>query len=276
MQSEWVALARDVFEWVKSGIVPFTLFLIVFIIWICRDTIKQIPQSIINFLTLKNKSAYPEFTNKDVKRHPVFDTLKFWLANGIQALSYDNYYIASLVIGDHKDTPDYIKAKEEMARMVLTIKFEELQKTLMKMVEENDFSTLTAERLQTICTEAFNSTIRNVRKRMVEDGMPPKFIAKYISIQEITDNVFRDTIRQLTDHNICIGLNTPTRAYLVLDALAAYVEQTRAGMVGLVVNINGDLNGEVWKGKMIGRCIAVETPVGLLTSSAGTKTNATC
>ena len=276
MQSEWVALARDVFEWVKSGIVPFTLFLIVFIIWICRDTIKQIPQSIINFLTLKNKSAYPEFTNKDVKRHPVFDTLKFWLANGIQALSYDNYYIASLVIGDHKDTPDYIKAKEEMARMVLTIKFEELQKTLMKMVEENDFSTLTAERLQTICTETFNSTIRNVRKRMVEDGMPPKFIAKYISIQEITDNVFRDTIRQWTDHNICIGLNTPTRAYLVLDALAAYVEQTRAGMVGLVVNINGDLNGEIWKGKMIGRCIAVENPVGLLTSSAGTKTNAAC
>lgn len=276
MQSEWVALARDVFEWVKSGIVPFTLFLIVFIIWICRDTIKQIPQSIINFLTLKNKSAYPEFTNKDVKRHPVFDTLKFWLANGIQALSYDNYYIASLVIGDHKDTPDYIKAKEEMARMVLTIKFEELQKTLMKMVEENDFSTLTAERLQTICTETFNSTIRNVRKRMFEDGMPPKFIAKYISIQEITDNVFRDTIRQLTDHNICIGLNTPTRAYLVLDALAAYVEQTRAGMVGLVVNINGDLNGEIWKGKMIGRCIAVENPVGLLTSSAGTKTNAAC
>ena len=98
MQSEWVALARDVFEWVKSGIVPFTLFLIVFIIWICRDTIKQIPQSVINFLTLKNKSAYPEFTNKDVKRHPVFDTLKFWLANGIQALSYDNYYIASLLL----------------------------------------------------------------------------------------------------------------------------------------------------------------------------------
>lgn len=268
MQSEWVSLARDIFEWVKSGILPFTLFLIVFIIWICRDTIKQLPQNFIDLITFKSKSRYPEFSNKDIKRHQVFDTLKFWLNNGIQALSYDNYYIASLVIGGHKDAPDYIKAKEEMAREVLIIKFEELQKTLTKMVDENDFTNMSAEHLQTICTESFNATIRNVRKRMVEEGMPPKFIAKYIAIQEITDNVFRDTIHQLTDHNICVGLNTPTRAYLVLDALAAYVEQTRAGMVGLVVNINGDLNGEVWKGKMIGRCLVAEKPVALIASNA--------
>ena len=268
MQSEWVALARDVFEWVKSGLLPFTLFLVVFLIWICRDTIKQFPQTIFDLITFRSKSKYPQFSNKDIKTHRVMNTLKFWLNGGIQSLSYDKYYIASLMISDHKDAPDYIKAKEELARAVLAIKFEELLSNLEKMIAENDFSSMTPERLQTICTESFNMTIRNARKRMYEDGMPTKFIAKYIAIQEITDNVFRDTIHQLTDRNICVGLNTATRAYLVLDALAAYVDGTRNGMVGLVVNINGDLNGELWKGKMIGKSISSPEPVALIATNS--------
>lgn len=266
MQNEWVGLARDVFEWVKSGTMPLTVAMAAYICYLCRDSIAQMPNKIFDLIDFRNRSKYPHFSNKDIKRHQIFNTLKFWLNGGIESLSYDNYYIASLVVSGHKDAPDYIKAKEELARTVLVIKFEELQKMLLKMVEENDFSDMTAERLQVICTEVFNRTIRNVRKRMVEEGMPPKFIAKYIAIQEITDNVFRDTIHQLTDHNICVGLTTPTRAYLVLDALSAYVEQTRAGMVGLVVNINGDLNGEIWKGKMIGKCLTAEKPAALISA----------
>ena len=80
--------------------------------------------------------------------------------------------------------------------------------------------------------------------------------------------MFRDTIHQLTDKNICVGLNTATRAYLVLDALAAYVDGTRNGMVGLVVNINGDLNGELWKGKMIGKSISSPDPVALIATNS--------
>ena len=78
MQSEWVALARDVFEWVKSGLLPFTLFLVVFLIWICRDTIKQFPQTIFDLITFRSKSKYPQFSNKDIKTHRVMNTLKFW------------------------------------------------------------------------------------------------------------------------------------------------------------------------------------------------------
>ena len=121
MQSEWVALARDVFEWVKSGLLPFTLFLVVFLIWICRDTIKQFPQTIFDLITFRSKSKYPQFSNKDIKTHRVMNTLKFWLNGGIQSLSYDNYYIASLMISDHKDAPDYIKAKEEMYKLTIEL-----------------------------------------------------------------------------------------------------------------------------------------------------------
>ena len=115
--SGWLVIWQDI----KNGGTPLWIFLFLSILMLFKPYVIKMMEFIGNIIYLRAKQQTKEYTIEDLKSHQLFKNLDFWLSVGIKTLKLVNvkYYGLDRF---HKETEEYQRAKEEIAKDVLVIK----------------------------------------------------------------------------------------------------------------------------------------------------------
>ena len=246
-ESFWTTVWSDI----KNGGTPFFIMLLLFIIWTCKKYIGDFFNLVLEQLKIKAKNKTKAYTKKDVINHPIFRDLEFWLSSGIDSIKMYNMIPNYSFVTEHIESEDYLKAKEEIAKDLLRIKFKTIQTYLKEFISEYDIDELDIELFRKYIYQTLQVCKAIQQREMTEAGIPERFLIKYLAFERIsTDILFRgiDTILDDTVYSVSI----PTRAYLIFNALDHYMNEIFNNIVHTVESINGDLNGIEYKGNIIG------------------------
>lgn len=203
------------------------IFLLVF-----KDTIK----SGLDFLFKRGSELHfnkHSYTKSDVFNHPIFRDLKYWLDRGVSLVKIERSYAKELIMKD-----------------LLTIKFSVIQDILNHFIKDTDFNNITLIELKTL----IHNIIRDINSQKVigwrNCGIPEIFIKKYLAVDQISTELMYSTLKVFLsseiDTNIC------TRVYVILSILETNLANIYANAVSTALSLNGDLNGTVYKGVIIG------------------------
>lgn len=246
--SGWITIWNDI----KNGGLPLIIFFILFVVWTSRIYISDFVSAL--FKLFKNKTLGKEirhYTKKEVVNHPIFKDLEFWITVGISSMRMNTIVSTLPTASQHIETLEYLKAKEEIAKDLLNIKFKSIQKCLKDFINDHDLSTLTTELLKQYIQSALKMCKGTQQKEMQEMGIPDKFLIKYIVYERVADEVLQSTINiLLSDDNFNIDIYT--RTYLLFNVLDNYLTDVFNNIIHTVESINGDLNGIEYKGNTIG------------------------
>lgn len=203
------------------------LFLILF-----RDSIK----SGIDLLLKRSSDAHfkkETFTESDVANHPIFRDLRYWLEKGVNLVKIERSYAKELIMKD-----------------VLTIKFNVIQDLLNIFIKNLDFKTLTLIELKT----RVHNLIRDINSQKVlswrNSGIPEIFIKKYLAVDQLSTEFMYSTVKVFLSNEVDTDLCT--RVYVILSILETNLASIYANAVSTALSLNGDLNGTVYKGVIIG------------------------
>lgn len=246
-ESFWTTVWSDI----KNGGTPFFIMLLLFVVWTCKKYIGDFLNLILEQLKLKTKNKSKTYTKKDVMNHPIFRDLEFWLSSGIDSIKMLNMIPNYSYVTEHIDSEDYLKAKEEIAKDLLRIKFKNIDKYLNDFIKEYDINELDLELLKKYVFQTLQVCRLNQQREMVEAGIPEKFLIKYLAFERIASDILTRGIDILLDPS-SFDIDTPTRAYLIFNSIDHYMNEIFNNIVYTVQSINGDLNGIEYKGNIIG------------------------
>lgn len=244
--SGWLIIWEDI----KNGGTPLLIFLFLSVLVVFKQQLVKIGSLIFDKITFKVKSFKESYTIDDVKNHPLFKDLEFWLSIGITTLRLNNIKYMPLDIS-HKEADDYLLAKEEIAKDILTIKFKTIEEYMTKFLKENSIENLDLISIKTYFNAYWLKCEMVQRAKLLEMGIPTAFLQKYFIYEKSTMELLTQTINTYFDDTV-FSISIPSRVYLALNAINHYLTDSYNNMVFTVSAINGDLNGCEYKGHVIG------------------------
>lgn len=234
-------------EWVKHDPRGILFIFICYIMWSWRDYIKHLPQMLNNIFYKKQKIKY---TIKDLRNHPVFSSLSFWLEQGLEGISYSNTTVL-MTISHHVDFDDYLKAKEEMAKEVLRIKITTMNELVHRLAINYEWDKMSSYNIIYTIKDSMKSLEPVQYKLMQEAGLPKIFVQKFKLYDTTMQHLFEKLLVTFVQEDMLQNLDGVTRAYLGFNAINAYLCTLFDTSFTTILNINGDLIGQKWKGKVI-------------------------
>lgn len=195
----------------------------------------------------KNTQTYgkSEYSKKDVLNHPIFRDLDYWINKGIYLVKIDKSYAKELIMKD-----------------VLRIKFTTIKDILTSHIKNDTIDEIGNYELRKFFSEMFRDIDAQQILGWRSAGIPEIFIKKYLTVQQLGQEVVRNTIKVFLSG--AIDATNYTKCYLSLSVLDAHLTNVYANAVSTAISLNGDLNGIIYKGVVIGTSntvYAVETPV---------------
>lgn len=235
---------------IKTGGTPLWIFLFLLIML-------SLKQHIINLISNFGKICLSKFNKKaqeydmnDVKKHLLFKDLDFWLTYGISSLTITNIKYMPLD-KEHNETEEYLKAKEEIAKDVLEVKFKTIQDYMKLFITENDLEKMDLEVIKTYFNTYWSKCTIQQRNKYIEMGIPKIFLKKFFIYEKTTSELLLQTINSYFDEKV-ININIASRLYLAMSAINNYLTDSFNNMIITVSAINGDLQGVEYKGNIIG------------------------
>ena len=171
-ESFWTTVWSDI----KNGGTPFFIMLLLFIIWTCKKYIGDFFNLILEQLKIKAKNKTKSYTKKDVINHPIFRDLEFWLSSCIDSIKMYNMIPNYSFVTEHIDSEDYLKAKEEIAKDLLRIKFKTIQTYLKQFISEYDIDELDIELFRKYIYQTLQVCKAIQQREMTETGIPERFL----------------------------------------------------------------------------------------------------
>lgn len=207
------------------------LGIVIIILFLFKEQIREI----ISFI-MKHKSASygkSEYSKKDVLNHPIFRDLDYWINKGIKLVKIEKSYAKELIMKD-----------------VLYIKFNVIKDLLTNAIKNDTIDSMNNDDLK----KFFQDLFRDIDAQQVigwrNAGIPEVFIKKYLTVQRMGQEVVQNTIKVFLSS--AINVTTYTKCYLILSVLDAQLTNVYANAVSTALSLNGDLNGTIYKGVIIG------------------------
>lgn len=237
---------------VKNGGTSLYILLFFLLLYFLKPYVNSILLFVGKLIRVKIEKKTKEYTINDVKNHPIFKDLDFWLDIGIKSLKMNNIninYPLTRVI--HKESEDYLKAKEEIAKDILTIKFSVVKEYLKLFLEENPLENVDLESIKTYFSKYVAKCEIKQYNKMLEAKIPEEFLKKYYIYERMALDLLKNNMEGVLSEK-AFDLNTISRIYLAFTALNNYLAESYNTMLFTVFTINGDLNGVEYKGNIIG------------------------
>lgn len=228
--------------WKDMVATPWGALLGVFIIliFVFKDQLRD-------FLSKRVNSPYSgileqdEYSKKDVLNHPIFRDLNYWINKGIDLVKIDKSYAKELIMKD-----------------LLKIKFSVINSVLSNAVKDDSLGSMSIPELK----KHFYDTLREINTQKVigwrKNGIPEVFIKKYLALHQLGQEVVYNTVKIFLTNEI--KAENYTRVYLVLSILETQLANIYANAVSTAISMNGDLNGIVYKGVIIGGSGSITAP----------------
>lgn len=214
--------------WVAS----FGLIIICLIIF--RKQLQTWMDNKLNNSSEDGMSYKSTYTKKDLYNHSIFKDLNYWLTTGIELVKIDKSYAKELIMKD-----------------LLVIKFTVIKDILKRFVDRDDLASISVEQLK---SDVFN-IIREINSKKVigwrNSGIPEVFINKYLLMHHLSGELLFNSTKIFLSKNITA--DNFTRCYLILSVLENHLAEIYANAVNTALSLNGDLNGIVYKGVIIGK-----------------------
>lgn len=231
-----------------NGIVILSCF-VFFALFLIRGTLNNIIMEIFHIFKNKNKTI--KYSLTDLRKHPIFSAMDFWIEHGIETLSYVNNNVFLKSLTPHEETPAYVYAKEEMAKEIIKIKISTMRDILKDLINKYEWNTMSSYSI----SYTINSCIQELNyiqyKKMFDAGIPKIFVQKFVSIDTSMCKIFTTMLESFTHVEMMPNIDGNTRVYLGLNAINAYMCTIFNSCFNTILNINGDLVGMTWKGKVI-------------------------
>ncbi len=236
---------------VKQGGIPLLVMTFIALLLFIKPYTHNILTFLGNLITLKFGKKSKSYTLQDIKNHQIFKDLNFWLEMGIDSINLNNTHVGFPFSSRHKEADDYVKAKEQIAKDVLRIKFTVVKEYLETLIKDNDLEKIDLESAKRYVEEYLNKCQIKQYNQMKEIKIPEPFLKKYFVYEQMALEFLNQTINSYLDEK-SFDLDILTRIYLIFNALNTYLADTYNTMLSSVAAINGDLNGCDYKGKIIG------------------------
>lgn len=246
--SGWIVIWNDI----KDGGLPLTIFLSMLVMWFLKPYISNIFTFIGKLLTKKLSKECKEYTTADVRCHPVFKDLEFWLSIGVKSLNFSSINNYRKQLDYHIESKEYMIAKEEIAKDVLTIKFSIIREYIELFLKDHNIETLNLESARTYLLTYLRKCEIKQHAEMIDAKIPAEFLKKYFIYEKMSSDLFYQTVESYLNEDAFNDLSVVTRLYLVFTTINNYLTDTYNNMIFTVNAINGDLNGVEYKGNVIG------------------------
>ena len=233
-----INLTDDTFKWLLFQVVEHPFILIfcfgsfLFLLALYKERVKVISE--IKLLPMFRKRKIIE---ADILQHQLFKDLDFYVKEKIPQIYDPEFY-------NHCDP-----VKLEIARDLLTIKFQNSLDWLREFFTKTNFKDpyLNPRSLFIHRREKNLATQYYLYKKQ---GIPVLFIEKFLEVSKPASNYVIKSIDDLLSDKI--PLDIYEKLYLVLGNLSSYYSSLLMYMKDVIICINGDLKGQVYKGKVVG------------------------
>lgn len=242
------SVAKYVLDWIRNDPKGTLFVLICFMLWIWKDIIKSVPMYIWRLFSKKKTKV--SYSVKDLKNHPVFSSISFWLEHGLEGISYSNTTVL-MSISHHIDIDDYLKAKEEMAKEILKIKISTMNDMIHKLATQYDWNSMSSYNIIYTIKDNMKNLEPIQYKMMFEAGLPKIFVQKFKLYDTTMEHIFEKMLMTFIQEDMMQDIDGVTRAYLGFNAINAYLCTLFDSSFTTILNINGDLIGQTWKGKIL-------------------------
>lgn len=219
------------------------LGVIIIVLFLFKDQIKDLISIFIKRKSKKYEKS--EYSKKDVLNHPILRDLNYWVDTGIDLVKIEKSYAKELIMKD-----------------VLKLKFTVIKEVINDYLNNKTFDNMSTQDLKKFFTEF----IREIDSKQLigwrNIGIPEVFIKKYLIVQQVGNEVVQNTIRVFLSDSVYA--TSYTKIYLILSILDAHLTNIYANVVSTTLSLNGDLNGIIYKGVIIGStntAFAVDAPV---------------
>ena len=236
---------------IKQGGIPFLIVCILLLFYMLKPHFSSILSFLGKLITLKFEKKTKKYTINDIKNHQIFKDLDFWLEMGIDSINLNHTHTGFPYSARHKETEDYMKAKEEIAKDILRIKFTVIKEYLEAFIRDNDLEKIDLDSAKRYVEEYLNKCEIKQYNLMKEANIPQQFSKKYFIYEQMSVEFLNQTIVAYLDEK-CFNLDILSRIYLIFNSLNTYLANTYNTMLSTVSAINGDLNGVEYKGEVIG------------------------
>ena len=247
-ESTILALWNDV----KNGGTSLYILLFFLLLYFLKPYVNSILVFVGKLIRGKVEKKTKEYTISDVRNHPIFKDLDFWLDVGIKSLKMNNIninYPLTRVV--HKESEDYLKAKEDIAKDILTIKFSVIKEYLKLFLEENPLDNVDLDSIKTYFSKYVAKCEIKQYNEMLEAKIPEEFLKKYYIYERMALDLLKNNMEGVLSSK-AFDLSPISRIYLAFTALNNYLAESYNTMLFTVYTINGDLNGVEYKGNIIG------------------------
>lgn len=247
--SGWLVIWEDI----KNGGIPLLIFCGMMIMWFLKPHINNIFLYIGKLITKKIDNTVKEYTILDVKNHPVFRDLEFWLEVGVKSLKMNTINYQYPMVKVHIESPEYMKAKEDIAKDILITKFKIIKEYIELFLKENPLENLSLDVVRsTLLTYLHKCEIKQ-HSELIDQKIPSEFLKKFFIYEKFSSDLFYQTVDGYLNEGAFNNLNVTSRIYLVFTAINNYLTNCYNNMIYTTAIINGDLNGVEYKGNIIGK-----------------------
>lgn len=217
------------------GIVVMSLFLF-------KEQIRELVSTIVK--QKAHSFGKNKYGKKDVLNHPIFRDLDYWLNKGIDLVKIDKSYAKELIMKD-----------------VLRVKFNVIKDLLLKNINTNTIDSIADADLNKLFTDVLRDIDTNQLIGWRASGIPEIFIKKYIITHSFGREIVKNTIKVFMSGSV--DVDNYTKCYLSLSILDSQLTNIYANAVSTALSLNGDLNGIIYKGVVIGssRTYTIDNPV---------------
>ena len=141
---------------IKQGGIPFLIVCILLLFYMLKPHFSSILSFLGKLITLKFEKKTKKYTINDIKNHQIFKDLDFWLEMGIDSINLNHTHTGFPYSARHKETEDYMKAKEEIAKDILRIKFTVIKEYLEAFIRDNDLEKIDLDSAKKYVEEYLN------------------------------------------------------------------------------------------------------------------------
>lgn len=239
---EFVEIIKIIWTDMVNTPVGALLGVVIIFLFLFKDQVKEF----LNFKLTKSKDKFgkTDYDRGDVLEHPIFRDLDYWINKGISIVKIEKSYAKELIMKD-----------------LLRIKFNCIKDVLSKKVKDDSIKDMKSVELKKFIQDSLREMSDAQLIGWRNAGIPEVFIKKYMTIQYMGQEVLQDTIKVFLSDSL-IASNY-TKLYLIMSVLDSKLTSVFANAVSTALSLNGDLNGTIYKGVVIGKSkiYAVDTPV---------------
>lgn len=226
---------------IKEFGASFWVFILLINMYWLRNEWVNLVKQLFSFITLKafKKKHIKQYKLKELKEHPIFKSIDYWLDVGIKAIALRNVSVT--------ENSEYMFNKEKMAKEVIRIKYETVRDSLAEFINENDLENIDCLLAYQYFTDCWNRISITQSQKYIERGISQKFLKKYYMISKLSEKIILDSVKHY--FNPDDELTTISRIYLAYNAINSYLNVVFNNIFDTIESINGDLKNEMFDGQ---------------------------